>query len=62
MEFTIFTLNDNGSGMEYHNKEDFLREVSLLVEDFIANGGTHFSITVDADVSCFYNHKNGNED
>ena len=55
MEFTIDTLNDNGSGMEYYNKEDFLKEVSLMIDDCIANGGAYFSIAVDADASCFCN-------
>lgn len=54
MQFTIDTLNDNGSGMEYATKEDFLKEVSLMIDDCIANGGTYFSIAVDADASCFY--------
>ena len=54
MEFTICTLNDNGSGMEYHTKEELLEEISLMIDDCIANGGTYFTISVDADVSCFY--------
>lgn len=53
MNFLIATMNDNGSGMEYFSKEDFLEEISLMVDDCIANGGTSFSIQVDADASCF---------
>lgn len=54
MEFSIYTMYDNGSGMEYLNKEDFLEEVGLMIDDCIANGGTYFSISVDTDASCFY--------
>jgi hypothetical protein len=59
MEFTIETLNDNGSGMKYFNKEDFLKEVSLMIDDCIANGGTFLDIQVDSDASCFYNDEDG---
>lgn len=51
--FTIETLNDNGSGMKYHTKEDFLKEISLMIDDCIANGGTYFDVQVDSDASCF---------
>lgn len=51
--FTIETLNDNGSGMEYHTKEALMKEISLMVDDCIANGGTFFDIMVDSDASCF---------
>ena len=53
MTFHIFTQNDNGSGIMYANKEDFLHEVSLMIDDCITNCGTYFSIEVDADASCF---------
>ena len=52
--FSIYTLNDNGSGMEYNTKEEFLKELSLEIDDCIANGGTYFSVSVDSDASCFY--------
>ena len=54
MKFTIETLNDNGSGMAYNTKEEFLKEISLMIDDCIANGGTFFDVQVDSDVSCFY--------
>lgn len=54
MKFTINTVNDNGSGMKYFSKEDFLKEISLMIDDCIANGGCFFSVTVDTDASCFY--------
>lgn len=53
MHFYINTMNDNGSGMEYHSKEDFLKEISLMIDDCIMNGGTYISCDVDSDASCF---------
>ena len=58
INFTIETLNDNGSGMEYASKEAFLKEISLMIDDCIANGGTFFDIQVDSDASCFYTDEN----
>ena len=52
--FSIETLNDNGSGMTYKTKEEFLKEIGLMIDDCINNGGTYFDIQVDSDVSCFY--------
>lgn len=54
MEFSIYTTNDNGSGMTYYNKKKFLEEISLMIDDCVANGGTYFSVSVNADASCFY--------
>ena len=53
INFTIETLNDNGSGMKYTSKEAFMKEISLMIDDCIANGGTFFDIQVDSDASCF---------
>ena len=55
--FTIETLNDNGSGMNYKTKEEFLNEISLMIDDCIKNGGTFFDVQVDSDASCFYQDK-----
>jgi hypothetical protein len=44
---------DSSSGQEFNNKEDFLKELSLMIDDCEANGGTQFDITVDADANCF---------
>lgn len=52
--FTIETLDDNGSGMTYKTKKEFLKEISLMIDDCIDNGGTYFDVQVDSDVSCFY--------
>lgn len=56
MNFTIETINDNGSGMSYSTKEEFLAEVERMIDDCISNGGTYFDIQVDCDVSVFDNH------
>ena len=53
--FTIKTLNDNGSGMSYKTKKEFLHEISLMIDDCIKNGGTFFDVQVDSDASCFCN-------
>lgn len=57
MEFSVYTMNDNGSGMVYHNKEEFLKEVALMIDDCVDNGGTFFSVQVNADSSCFHQEK-----
>jgi hypothetical protein len=51
---TFYIGANSGSGQEFDNKEDFLRELSLMIDDCGANGGTQFDVTVDADASCFY--------
>ena len=56
MKFYIGTMN--GSGMKYNTKEDFLKEIGLMIDDCITNGGTYFSAEIDADASCFYNDEN----
>lgn len=45
--------SESGSGMEFRNIEDFLMELTLMIEDCETNGGTEFSVTVEADASCF---------
>lgn len=55
MKFYIETLNDNGSGMSYKTKEDFLKEISSMIDDCISNNGTFFDAQIDSDASCFYN-------
>lgn len=54
MKFYIQTINDNGSGMKYNTKEECIKEIGLMIDDCIANGGTFISFDVDADASCFY--------
>ena len=52
MEYYIGT--ENSSGMEFKDKVDFLKEISLMIDDCKANGGTKFDIQVFSDASCFY--------
>ena len=54
MKFYIETLFDNGTGMVYATKEEALKEISLMIDDCIENGGTFFEISIDSDASCFY--------
>lgn len=56
MKFYINT--ENGSGQKFSSKEAFLKEMSLMIDDCITNGGTVFEISVAADASCFYNDEN----
>ena len=55
MKFYIETLNDNGSGIVYKTKEDFLNEIMLMIDDCINNGGTFFDAQINSDANCFYN-------
>lgn len=57
---TFYIGSDSGSGQEFTNKEDFLRELSLMIDDCEANGGSQFDVTVDADADCFYNDEEEN--
>ena len=62
MKFYITTSGaDNGSGMEYHSKEDFLEEIGLMIDDCISNGGEVFDCTVYSDASCFTSYEDDDE-
>ena len=54
MRFNIVTVEDNGSGMKYFTKDEFMKEIGLMIDDCIANGGTHFFVSISADASCFH--------
>lgn len=43
---TFYILTEGGSGMKFYNKEDFLEEISFLIEDCENQGGTEFDIEV----------------
>ena len=62
MKFYIETLIDNGTGMVYNTKEETLKEISLMIDDCIENGGTFFEISVDSDASCFYTEDEDEEE
>ena len=53
MKFYISDTYTNGSGQVFNNKEDFLKELSLMIDDCISNGGTYFDASIDTDASCF---------
>lgn len=53
MKFFIEDTFSNGSGQKFTDKEAFLKELSLMIDDCAANGGTTFDVTVDTDASCF---------
>lgn len=60
-EMSFYIGQDNGSGQEFNSKEEFLHELSLMIDDCAANGGTQFDVTVDADADCFYHPKSTTE-
>ena len=49
----FFISTENGSGMSYNSKEDFLKEMDRMVFDFMENGGTFMDLSISADASCF---------
>lgn len=53
MIFTTTSVWDNGSGCAYYTKEKFLEEISAMIDDCIANGGTHFDAEIVTDASCY---------
>lgn len=54
MKFTIETLNDNGSGMKFSSREEFIAEINKMIDDAEANGFEYFDVQIDCDVSVFY--------
>ena len=54
MKFSIYTLNDNGTGIKHDNKEAFMKEIEAMVDDCIRNGGTYFIADIVSDKSCFH--------
>lgn len=61
MKYYIETINDNGSRMKYNTKEEFLAEISKMIDDCIENGGTYIDFTADSDASFFCIDNNKNE-
>lgn len=51
MKFYIESMNS--SGMKFNSKEDFLEEISLMIDDCKQNGGSYLSVQVESDASCF---------
>ena len=54
MKFTIETLNDNGSGMKFSSREEFIAEINRMIDEAEANGFKYFDAQIDCDVSVFY--------
>lgn len=51
MEFYIDM--ENGTGMKYDTKEEFIEELSRMIDDCAKHEGKYFSAFVDADANCF---------
>ncbi len=54
MKFYIADTFSSGSGQEFNSKEEFLHELSLMIDDCEANGGEFFDVEVNTDASCFH--------
>ena len=54
MKFTIETLHDNGSGMRYSTREEFIAEINRMIDDAEVKGFKYFDAQIDCDVSTFY--------
>lgn len=59
MEFSIY--NEDGSGMKYTDIERFIDEIRMQIRDCIDNGGTYYSIIINADASCFSQDETDNK-
>jgi hypothetical protein len=53
MDFYVADSYTNGSGQRFASKSAFLAEVSKMIDDCEANGGTFFDLLVSTDASCF---------
>ena len=53
MIFATVSAWDNGSGRTYYTKEEFLEEISAMIDNCIANSGTHFDCEITTDASCY---------
>lgn len=52
MQFSISTLNGNGSGIMFNKKADFIQRISDLIDICAINGGNYFDADIDSDASC----------
>lgn len=52
MNFSIYT--ENGSGCEYFSKDQFLEELSRMIDDAKDNGASYFEVEVSCDASPYY--------
>lgn len=50
MDFDINTSIDNGNiSITFNSKEEFLQNLSVLIDNCIANNGSYFEIMIDSD-------------
>ena len=47
MKFFIVKMNDNDNGTQYDTKEEFLAELSLMIDEAEARGESHFVVGID---------------
>lgn len=50
MLFCIKTLNDNGTGYTYPNKELLMEHISTVLDHCIENGATYVDFEVESDI------------
>ena len=53
MNFYINTSIDNGTGMTFNSKEEFLQTLSVLIDNCITNNCNYFDVMIDSDTNCF---------
>lgn len=58
MDFDINTSIDNENvNITFNSKEEFLQNLSVLIDNCIANNGSYFEIMIDSDTNCFKERK-----
>ena len=53
MKFSIKTINDNGTGMDFDDMDSFLEEIRNEIRDAHKNGATTFDAEIICDQSVF---------
>lgn len=53
MDFFISDSFSNGSGQRFASKQEFLDELSRMIDDCESNGGVFFDVLVNTNASCF---------
>ena len=52
MKFYIYTTKKNDYEKECSTKEEFLKEIGLMINNCAEKGGTSFAVDIDTDVMC----------
>lgn len=55
MDYSIYT--QGGTGLKYTTKEDFLNEISDMIDKSIGHGGSWVSIELFSDASVYENEE-----